>query len=157
MTSEEKYVSVLFFWNFQRHLTVLTISCCVQNLANNMDLRLALSPLSDHIWVKECSACGWIEVHWMPNTSWNRSSPRFSTCAFAIHAFYKRHCQPNIIFSYHMYADDLQLFISCRPVLTFLIVQLVWTNTSVVSTCGQLSTNYPSTHQNQKRYTKSKC
>jgi hypothetical protein len=45
IASEEKYVSVLFSLD----LTVLSIGCCVQNLATNMDLRLALSPLSDHI------------------------------------------------------------------------------------------------------------
>jgi hypothetical protein len=32
----------------------------------------------------------------MPS-NWSRSGPRFSTWALALHAFYKRHCQPNII------------------------------------------------------------
>jgi hypothetical protein len=35
--------------------------------------------------------CVWV------NGSKSRSGPRFGTCAFAIHAFYKRHCLPNII------------------------------------------------------------
>jgi hypothetical protein len=73
-----------FYWTFLRHLT---IGCYVQNLATNMDKRLVLSTLSDHIWVRECSACGWMEVH----LSTYQLEPEWSK----VH--YLNLCQPNII------------------------------------------------------------
>jgi hypothetical protein len=52
----------------------------------------------------------------MPN-SWNSSGPRFSTWAFANHAFLNDIVNQISFCSYHLYlyADDVQLYISCHP------------------------------------------